>query len=466
MNEYSFSEDEWKACLKVLSSLVEDPLNNPDNLAFKTLITQISKKAKKQIALQKDMEPIAKRDNQFMSRRERQKKEDADLLRQTTIVDKANSNSTVFQHAEDEHKPTSKLHSPLRCYICNSYYTELHFFYHRLCPDCAAENYNKRKVQVNLSGYKAIVTGARVKVGYATTLKLLRIGASVIATSRFPALALESYKTEPDFETWKDQLILYGLDLRNIKEVYAFTTFCKNQFEAIDILINNAAQTIKYNQAYYLPLQQNEALALTSGASFNLIENKTPIFINQQKLLATNNGHFFPTNRFGQPIDLRTKNSWNSTLTEVDLEELLEVNLINHISPYLLISELKENFIKSKNSKRFIINVTSSEGQFSYNNKTIHHPHTNMTKAALNMLTRTSAAEFVEDNIFMNSVDVGWISTGAFEKKRKRLFEDNKVPPLDCVDGATRILMCIADILENRNEYYGKLLKNYKPVDW
>ena len=99
-------------------------------------------------------------------------------------------------------------------------------------------------------------------------------------------------------------------------------------------------------------------------------------------------------NRFGQPVDLRDKNSWNATLEEVSMYELVEVNLINQISPYFLIKELTPLMKASTFKEKFIVNVTSSEGQFSYQNKTMYHPHTNMTKAALNMLTRTSAKEY------------------------------------------------------------------------
>lgn len=122
---------------------------------------------------------------------------------------------------------------------------------------------------------------------------------------------------------------------------------------------------------------------------------------------------------------------------------------------------------KSIHTERFVINVSSSEGQFSYENKTIFHPHTNMTKAALNMLTRTSAEEFAGSGIYMNSVDVGWISTGAIEPLRKRQAEVGYVPPLDPVDGASRILDPVIQVLTNRQEaIYGKLIKNYKVIDW
>lgn len=161
-----------------------------------------------------------------------------------------------------------------------------------------------------------------------------------------------------------------------------------------------------------------------------------------------------PQNRFGQPVDHRDKNSWNSGLEDVGLEELLEVNLINHISPYCLISGPKALLLKSIRQKKFIINVTSSEGQCNYPNKNLFHPHTNMTKAALNMLTRTSGAELVRENIYMNAVDVGWISTGAHESKREKLFDSLRIPPLGPVDGAARILHPIDTISKGMEDWY------------
>ena len=170
--------------------------------------------------------------------------------------------------------------------------------------------------------------------------------------------------------------------------------------------------------------------------------------------------------RFGQPVDHRSKTSWNSTLGEIDLLELLEVNLINQIAPYVLIQELTPLFKASAFEKKFIVNVTSSEGQFSYNNKSIFHPHTNMTKASLNMLTRTSAEEYVEFGVYMNAVDVGWVSTGATETLRKRQFDQGYIPPLDPVDGASRIMMPIIDELVRSAGIVGKLFKNYRMQDW
>ncbi len=353
-----------------------------------------------------------------------------------------------------------------KCYSCDKSYSELHFFYHSLCPDCANLNYRFRAQQHDFSNYSVVITGGRVKIGYATALKFLRSGARVILTTRFPSLALQQLQKEDDYGQWSDKVTVYGLDLRNLRTVQEFIVFCNETLKSVDILINNAAQTIKYPLDYYQPLIAKENQLLLTSSGNKLIPNNTPLVFQQDYLLANGDKNDVFRNRFGQPIDYRDKNSWNSTLSEIPLEELLEVNLINHISPYLLISGLRDAMLKSSHPERFIINVTSSEGQFSYSNKTIFHPHTNMTKAALNMLTRTSAADFINDNIYMTAVDVGWISTGAAEAKRTQQFDDLKIPPLDPLDGAMRIVHPIDEVLKGNKSLYGILLKDYKIAEW
>jgi len=454
MKQYPFTPQEWETCLKVLESLKENPFENPDNQRFKTIITSIHKKAKKETR---------------KSEYEVKKQEDIAKMQQTTIISNAQDNTTFYTHQETQSEQTfQNLHIPRNCYACGKEYNELHFFYHKLCPSCAILNYNYRQLEPDFEGYQVVLTGGRVKIGYATALKFLRAKAKVLMTTRFPAIALEQLGKEPDFEVWKNNVIVYGLDLRNVKGVYEFTTYCKQHFAAIDILINNAAQTIKYTPEYYQPLIEQEQKQLIALKNPHLLPNPTPIHsdFNPELLPQFVEKESISLNRFGQPVDHRDKNSWNSTLEEISLEELLEVNFINHISPYLLISELKPLMQQSSHKEQFIINVTSSEGQFSYANKTIHHPHTNMTKAALNMLTRTSAADFAQNNIYMNAVDVGWISTGAHEEKRNKLFENLQIPPLDSVDGAMRIIQPILEVKNGHSELYGKLFKNYEIVEW
>lgn len=459
MKPYPFSNEEWETCLKVLEALQENPLHNPDNQRFKTLISSIRKKAQKN---------ISKNPEEYRKTLEGNSKDaDLEILKKSVIVSKALENETLYTHIEEDNQIYSLVQKPQLCYCCHQSYHEIHFFYHKLCPSCANENYKNRNLSYDFTGQTAIITGGRVKTGYAMALKFLRSGATVIATSRFPALNLEQFQEEKDYQSWKDRLFLYGLDLRSLRSVHEFSEYCYRNFGSIEILINNAAQTIKYTHEYYQPLIAKEQLLL-SHAPQNLIENTTPVNKVESEFSALShpNSLEIPVNRFGQPKDTRDKNSWNSLMDEIGTEELLEVNLINHISPYLLISALKPLMKKSRAGNRHIINVTSTEGQFSYKSKNEFHPHTNMTKAALNMLTKTSAPDFVKDGIFMNGVDVGWISTGAIETKREMLFEKTKIPPLDPVDGAMRIFHPIVQINEGNQKLYGKLLKNYKETEW
>ncbi|MGQ7854669.1 SDR family NAD(P)-dependent oxidoreductase [Pedobacter sp. WC2501] len=450
--QYAFSEEEWESCIKVLNALKDFPFENPDNKLFGTIITKIYKTAKKNI-----------RGESYSHK----KKEDFSTNLKATIAKKALNGESLFSENIPDPQHLTKLNVPKNCYCCNNSYRFAHSFYTRLCPACANENYEKRFQEIDLKDRNIILTGGRVKVGFATALKLLRSNANVVLTTRFPALALAQLKKEEDYHLWAKNLIVYGLDLRNLNAINEFLIFYRSKFETLDILINNAAQTIKYPDDYYLPLvNMEEKLFLKFNGETNFIVNRTPISKNI-KLLEYSSGETtdIRLSRFGQPVDNRDKTSWNSTLEEVSMHELVEVNLINQIAPYFLIKELKPLFKKSSFAERFIINVTSSEGIFSYTNKTIYHPHTNMTKAALNMMTLTSAREFSADYIYMSSVDVGWISTGAKESLRKEQFKNGYIPPLDPVDGASRIFDPIIQGI-NGNPLFGVLLKNYKVSAW
>ena len=452
-NNFSFTLEEWLTCLKVLDLLKDNPSHNPNNLVFKTLISKIKKNARKR-----------ERKDSY-----REKKEtDLQRTKQTQISKQALNNQSVYEEGSKENAQRfTKLEIPKNCYACNESYQLTHFFYNRLCPKCATINYSKRFSKIDLTGRNIIVTGGRVKIGFATALKLLKSGANVTVTSRFPAIAYNNFKKQEDSEEWIHRLSCYGLDLRNLKAVDRFVNFYKKENDYLDILINNAAQTIRYPEEYYLPIMGEETKLLQLENKVETVfPNTTPL---SKDINALPNGGMglqqLDKTRFNQPIDSRDKTSWNSTLVEISLTELLEVNLINQIAPYQLIKELKCWMEKSPFKEQFIINVTFSEGQFSYNNKTIFHPHTNMTKAALNMMTRTSSKEFSNAGIYMNSVDVGWVSTGAIESLRKKQFEKGYIPPLDPVDGAARIIDPILQGI-NGERIFGKLLKNYEIVDW
>lgn len=451
---YPFNNDEWNTCLKVLTILKDEPLNNPDNDRFKALITKIKKNSRKQI-----------RKDSYGEK----KAEDIIVQKRSVVVSNALKGKTIYSQRsiQENGKNYTELNIPKNCYCCNESFKSAHFFYNRICPTCAEINYEKRSQKMDLTNQVAIITGCRVKVGYSTTLTMLRAGATVIGTTRFPGSALAEFKKEPDYVQWKDQLSIYGLDLRDLKQIDVFIAHFKQQHDRLEILINNAAQTIRYPDHYYTPLIAQEVKLLDAFQNESIVPNATAV-ASDLKQLETNSVPSLteiPLTRFGQPIDDRDKTSWNSKLEEVSLMELLEVNLINQIAPYHLIKALKPLMINSNFEKRHIINVTSSEGIFSYNNKTAYHPHTNMTKASLNMMTRTSAIDFAKEGIFMNSIDVGWISTGAKETLRKKQFDQAYVPPLDSVDGASRIMDPIYKVIQGEC-IVGELIKNYKKHEW
>jgi len=449
-NQYNFSEMEWKNCLLVLNQLKNQPFQNPDNQVFSGLVTKIYKQAKKQ----------SKRESYLQK-----KTNDLNIIQNSSISKNALANTSLYYDDEPTKQHFTQLQLDKNCYSCNLKYSLAHSFYNRLCPVCSEINYNNRFKKIDLTNRNVILTGGRVKIGYATALKFLRANANLTLTTRFPAIALSQLQKEKDYDQWKDNLKVYGLDLRDLKAVKEFINYYILENKSLDILVNNAAQTIKYPDEYYLPVLQNEQQLLKEYDNHPLLySNKTNVV--SKKTLSESKQIKVNLNRFGNPIDNREKNSWNSTLEEIPMTELLEVNLINQISPYFLIKELSPLMKKSTFKYKFIVNVTSSEGQFSYTNKTIFHPHTNMTKAALNMLTRTSAKEYLNYNILMSAVDVGWISTGAKEVLRKRQFEEGYIPPLDSVDGASRIMHPIIDAIQNDQLFVGKLIKNYKEEIW
>lgn len=315
-NKYEFTTTEWENCLKVLMALKDTPFDNPDNEKFGALITKIHKNAKK-----------SNRNDSYNQKRQ----SDIETNLSATLAQYAINGQSMFwdETLIDNHKFT-KLNLPKNCYCCNQMYELAHSFYTRLCPTCATENYEKRFQNIDLKGRNVILTGGRVKVGFATALRLLRNGANVVLTTRFPALALEQLQNEKDYDQWKDRLIIYGLDLRSLSAISEFIQFYKSKFNCLDILINNAAQTIKYPDVYYLPLlKQEEKLVKLFASNPRLIVNKTLISYEIKYLeYNKNESTEIELNRFGQPVDNRDKTSWNSTLEEITMHELIEVNLI------------------------------------------------------------------------------------------------------------------------------------------
>jgi len=366
----------------------------------------------------------------------------------------------------------SELQRARHCYVCKDSFTKLHHFYHQLCPACAEQNWNKRFQRANLSGRTALVTGGRIKIGYQTVLKLLRDGASVMTTTRFPADAACRFQEEEDFANWNDRLQIHALDLRNIPSVEAFADELLCSQSSLDILVHNAAQTVKRPLPYYQHLLQAEcdpkarSLIHTNDSPSVLLECRS----GYRGHLA-NVDQYFPQGWLdadGQQVDERLVQSWLLKLEDVSTMEMLEVYLVNAAAPFVLTGRLKPLMQRSPQTRKFVVKVSAMEGQITRQNKTAFHPHTNMAKSAMNMMTRTSAEDFAKDGIYMNSVDTGWITDEKPLPLAQRAREEHGFyPPLDTIDGASRVYDPIAAGCHcDATPQFGHVLKDFQPYAW
>ncbi|MFN9758432.1 MAG: SDR family oxidoreductase [Planctomycetota bacterium] len=387
------------------------------------------------------------------------------------------------------------------CYVCKTTFTALHHFYDSMCQRCGDFNYGKRQQTADLRGRVAVVTGARVKIGYQASILLLRAGCRVVATTRFPHDAALRYSREADFADWRDRLHVHGLDLRHTQSVEAFCRHLDRTLDRLDFLISNACQTVRRPSGFYqhlmdqeraplsaLPpgaqkvLRSHEALRLQpangNGASslpalLDVLRTHDAPELSQRPLLAEDlvrSAALFPDGKLDQDlqqVDLRGENSWRMPLADVTTVELLEVQLVNAIAPFVLNARLKPLMLRVPTRDKHIVNVSAMEGQFYRSFKTDKHPHTNMAKAALNMMTRTSAKDYVRDGIHMNSVDTGWVTDeDPAEIAARKTEEHGFHPPLDIVDGAARIVDPIFDGFRTGVHVWGQFLKDYAPTHW
>ena len=412
--------------------------------------------------------------------------------------------------SSDELESPGELKSPRACYVCLTKFTKLHHFYDTMCMPCAELNYKKRFQTASLHGQVALITGSRLKIGYHAALMMLRAGATVIATTRFPKDSALRYAKESDFKDWGHRLHIYGLDLRHTPSVEIFARYIEQKYDRLDILLNNAAQTVRRPPGFYQHLIENEERAISSFSSdeqmilsgheacLQQLNQLNTADMGKEKALpaiwhgkgpgiglrssaqlsqipysyddSVNIPQLFPNGKLDvdlQQVDLRTTNSWRLKIGEINTSEMIEVQLVNAVAPFVLCNVLTPMMKRDFTGKKHIVNVTAMEGKFQRFKKEPRHPHTNMAKAALNMLTNTTSSELAEYGIFVNAVDTGWVTDEdpVVLAKRKEDIHDFQ-PPLDIVDGAARICDPFFDGINTGKHWSGKFLKDYRPIDW
>ena len=500
------SDDDLRACMQVLRAIESDRshLTRLTQEQRRELLTLAGLVAKPE---RHDLVRMAKAFRR--AEREAAKEEDRKAIEQAGL--RVQRRSQVYsplwleppKPEEAEDRP--RLNKELNCYVCKQPFTKVHRYYDSMCEPCGDFNYAKREQTADLGGQYAVITGARVKIGYQASLKLLRAGAHVIVTTRFPVDAADRYSKEPDFAGFRQRLQIHGLDLRHTPSVELFSRFLAERLPRLDYILNNACQTVRRPAGFFQHLLAREAesiaalptelrsvlsghdelcrrleasLAPPSGALIAAPEHAHgegvihSAALSQRRYLDEDyrDGEaLFPANRFDedqQQVDLREMNSWRLRMHEVETPELLEVQLVNAIAPYILNARLKPLMVRTPGAHKHIVNVSAMEGQFYRTTKTDKHPHTNMAKAALNMMTRTSAPDFVKDGIHMNAVDTGWITDEDPAVHAARKAELGFSPPLDIIDGAARIVDPIFAGQLTGEHVWGQFLKDYKPAPW
>jgi len=369
-----------------------------------------------------------------------------------------------------------------KCYMCKvALSTKAEW---PICPSCTDFNLLKRKQTADCQGLVAVVTGGRTKIGREVALRLLRSGATVVITSRFPHCALERYSQEEDFPDFKDRLLIQGADFRSLASVQQLVDTVMLQFSHIDVLIHNAAQTIRRPPAYYESLirREQDLASLADGAEDLAPTDPCQHFIDQTLALLpaklcmkedieadVKKSEWFPpgkTDKHGEQLDLRSFTSWTQKVEDTETPELAEILSINLIVPYLLTARWLP--LMREAPFAFIVFVSSQEGSFvapDGSGKNSTHPHTNVAKAGLNMLAKTIAGDLRKSCIFTSAVDPGWVSwmmPGAGQETQQA--------PLSEADGAARVLdpvFCGVQALKaGRSPPTGVLFKDFRVTRW
>ncbi len=475
----SIDPDDLAATLRVLAALGGIDEDDPDFVTVRQATARMFKSVKKTRRLEKRAE-IADADRRVVANTA------------TGAADRIDDETRGIPLAITVAAPTAgTLIRSRPCYICKQHYTQVDAFYHQLCPDCAALNHAKRDARTDLAGKSALLTGGRAKIGMYIALRLLRDGAHTTITTRFPRDAVRRFSSLPDSADWLHRLRVVGIDLRDPAQVVGLTD-AMIEAGPLDILINNAAQTVRRSPGSYAPLAEAETAPLPDGPMPELLTFGHTDDAHPQALQASIGSHPIlaraaeltelamtagsssldrlaagtAIDAGGLVPDQHDSNSWTQHVQEVDPLEMLEVQLANVTAPFLLVSRLRPAMAASDARRKYVVNVSAMEGQFGRGYKGPGHPHTNMAKASLNMLTRTSAKEMFEtDGILMTSVDTGWITDERPHPTKVRLAEEGFHAPLDLVDGAARVYDPVVRG-EAGDDVYGVFLKDYTAAAW
>ncbi|MGI8535045.1 MAG: SDR family NAD(P)-dependent oxidoreductase [Mycobacteriales bacterium] len=467
--------DRLSTALEVFAELDHLPVDHPDAVAVREATAGLFKTVKE---------------------RRRRERRDAQLAHDATVT--AATATGAPGRIDDETRglplttgTATALAGTLRnaraCYTCKQRYVEVDAFYHQLCRACAELNRSRREARTDLTGRRALLTGGRAKIGMHLSLRLLRDGADTTITTRFPADAVRRFASMPDSPDWLHRLRIVGIDLRDPAQVVSLADSVAAR-GPLDILINNAAQTVRRPPGAYGQLVEAESAPLPAGVLPEVVDLghaadrhppalfasiHSPTTAHALTALALTSGSASldrvadqtAIDAGGLVPDLDAVNSWTRRVDEVDALELLEVQLCNVTAPFVLVSRLRPSMAASSARRTYVVNVSAMEGQFGRGYKGPGHPHTNMAKAALNMLTRTSAEEMRTDGILMTAVDTGWITDERPHPLKARLHEEGFHAPLDLVDGAARVYDPIVRG-ERGEDLYGCFLKDYAPAAW
>ena len=448
--------DDLETTLAVLARLDELPVDHPDAVAVRHATARVFKSVKERRRAERRA-AVADADRAVMARTATAAPDriDDETSGQPLLASAAGSRAGTLQRARP-------------CYQCKARYTQVDAFYHQLCPACASLNHERRNASADLSGRRALLTGGRAKIGMYIALRLLRSGAHTTITTRFPQDAARRFAEMEDSHAWLDRLDIVGIDLRQPAQVIALAEALAAE-GPLDILINNAAQTVRRSPDAYALLVAGETAPAANrhlGAGVPRIRelgdghDRHPV---STLALTAGAGRVDAGGLLPDEVD---HNSWTQRVGEIDPVEMLEVQLCNSTAPFILIDRLRGALAASCARRTYVVNVSAMEGSFGRGYKGPGHPHTNMAKAALNMLTRTSAREMFEtDRILMTSVDTGWITDERPHTTRRRLADEGFHAPLDLSDGAARVFDPIVRG-EAGDDVYGVFLKDYAPTAW